>query len=510
MRCQSLRLSWGGLVNARLAALGAFLFAVATLIAGCGGGGSSGPTGPCGAAPSSPPVVTLVNGATQPSGPLGTTVVIQGANFGNCQAAVSGQVIFTGSAGPDTAAIASAADWTNGLLVTTVPAGTVTGPLVVKTSLGTSAAVTFTIAAKVTFSPSTISWSSTTALPVGLSGHAVAAATLPGMTPTSVVYVVGGADSSDTPRDSVLYATVSNTGALGAWSNTTVLPTAVAFAAAVVATPANSPVTGSSYLYVLGGDSTASGKPVSTVYVGTLAASGAVTGWSTTATLPAAAHSLGAGIFNGNLYVAGGAGSGNARVATVYVAAIRSDGSLGTWQTLASLPVGRSYFGFGLNGTFLYAFGGDTGTVTPNDSSISASAIGDVVYAQIDVRSGSLTAAGWTASGNKLKKAVTKHTAVVAGGNVLVTGGLYNGASTGSTEETYAALNPDGSVGTFGGATGANTISTLCTAAIGAQCNPFNHAATGYLDATGAFHVLVVGGDNVNAPTKKLKGVYYR
>jgi hypothetical protein len=39
--------------------------------------------------------------------------------------------------------------------------------------------------------------------------------------------------------------------------------------------------------------------------------------------------------------------------------------------------------------------------------------------------------------------------------------------------------------------------------------NFFNHAATGYLDATGAFHVLVVGGDDVNTPTKKHKGVFY-
>jgi hypothetical protein len=182
---------------------------------------------------------------------------------------------------------------------------------------------------------------------------------------------------------------------------------------------------------------------------------------------------------------------------------------LGAWQALTSLPSTRSYFGLGVNGTFLYALGGDNGTVTPNDSSLSAGALNDVVYAQIDVHTGVLTATGWTANGNKLKKAVSKHTAVVAGGNVLITGGLYTGASTGSTEETYAGLNLDGSTSTFNGATGSNTISTLCAAAIGSSCNPFNHAATGYLDATGAFHILVVGGDNVNAPTKKLKGVYY-
>jgi hypothetical protein len=386
-----------------------------------------------------------------------------------------------------------------------VPAGAASGNLVVKTSGGTSTAVAFTVAAKVAFNPSTVSWTSTTALPVGLSGHAVAAATLRGTTSTSVVYVVGGADSTNAPRDSVLYATVSSTGAVGAWTNTTVLPAPRAFAAAVIATPANSPVTGNSYLYVLGGDSTASGKPVATVYVGTLTASGVVTSWSTTTALPAAVHSLGAVIFNGSLYVAGGSGVGNVPVATVYRAAIQSDGTLGTWQALTSLPVARSYFGFGVNGTFLYGFGGDSGTVTPNDSSLSASARSDVVYAQIDVHTGNLMAAGWVANANKVRKPVTKHTAVVAGGNALITAGLYSGATTGSTEESYAGLNPDGSTSAFNGATGSNTISGPPNNG----GNLFNHGAVGYLDATGAFHVLVVGGDDVNTPTKKHKGVFY-
>src|SRR5712692_5065111 len=468
------------------------------LVAACGGGGG-GPTGPSG-----PPVVTLVNGATLPSAPIGATVVIQGSNFGTGQAAASGQVLFTnGSGGPDTALIASAGDWTNTLIVTNVPAGAATGNVVVKTSGGTSTALVFTVAAKVAFNPSTVSWTSTTALPIGLSGHAVAAATLPGATQTSVVYVVGGADSTNAPRDTVWYATVSSSGAVGAWTNTKVLPTSLAFTAAVVATPANSPVTGSSYLYVLGGDSTASGKPVATVYVGTLTATGAVTSWNTTTALPGAVHSCGAVIFNGNVYVAGGSGSGNGAVATVYRAAIQSNGTLGAWQTLTALPFARSYFGFGVNGTFLYAFGGDSGSVTPNDSTQRPSVIGDVVYAQIDIHSGNLTAAGWTLNANKLTKTVTKHTAVVAGGNVLSSGGLYNGASTGSSEESFAGLNADGSVGSFQGATGSHTI-----ASVGGG-NFFNHAATGYLDATGAFHVLVVGGDDVNTPTKKHKGVFY-
>ena len=472
---------------------------VTALLTACGGG--NGPVGPAG-----PPVVAAVNGATLPSGTTGSTLVIQGSNFGTSQSLASGHVVFSTTAGGrDTATISIAGDWTSNLIVTTVPTGVPLGKdtLFVETAGGTSTPVIFTVVAKVAFSPSTVSWTATIALPVGLSGHALAAATLPGTTPNSVVYVAGGADSTNVPRDSVLYATVSSTGTLGTWTRTMVLPARVAFAASVVATPTNSPVTGSSYLYVIGGDSSAGGKPVATAYRGTLSAAGAVTAWSTTTALPVALHSVGAVIFNGSVYVAGGSGSGNVPVATVYRAAIMSDGTLGAWQALTSLPFARSYVGFGVNGTFLYALGGDSGTVTPNDSSLSAKAISDVVYAQIDVHTGALTAAGWTAGASKLKKAVSKHSAVMAGGNVLVTAGLYNGASTGSTEESYAGLNADGSTTAFNGATGANTI-----AAAGGG-DVFNHAAVGYLDATGAFHILVVGGDDVNAPTKKRKGVFY-
>ena len=35
------------------------------------------------------------------------------------------------------------------------------------------------------------------------------------------------------------------------------------------------------------------------------------------------------------------------------------------------------------------------------------------------------------------------------------------------------------------------------------------HAAVGFLDGGCAFHVLFVGGDDVNTPTKKHKGVFY-
>ena len=89
------------------------------------------------------------------------------------------------------------------------------------------------------------------------------------------------------------------------------------------------------------------------------------------------------------------------------------------------------------------------------------------------------------------------------GGTVLVTGGLYSAANTGSTEETYAQINSDGTVGSFNGATGVHTILSA-----GGK-NLFNHAALGYVDANGVAHVLVLGGDDVNAPGKKRAEVWF-
>ena len=473
------------------------LVTTAILLAGCGG---SSPTGPSG-----PPVVTNVNGATLPTGPTGSTILIEGSGFGSTPATASGTVLFSnGSGGTVAATIAGAGDWGDTFIITTVPAGAVTGNLVVRTSKGASTPVTFTVSASAPFSPSAISWTSTSALPVGLSGHEAAFVEIRGATTTRVVYVVGGADSTRIPRSVVYYATVGSTGALGAWTATTVLPAARAFSQAVVATAENSSVSGSGYLYVMGGATDSTGAPSTTIYRGAIAADGTISGWTTLATaLPAPLHSFGAVIFLGNLYIWGGATTGNVPVKTVYRASIDAAGALGSWHTEASLPTQRAYFASGSFSGFLYAVGGDSATVAPNSGSLTTTRMDQVTYAKIDFKSRDITTAGWVVNGSALGKTRSKHTAGIASGNVLVTAGLYTGASTGSSENTYATINVDGSIGTFGGATGSNTIQA------GGGGNVFNQAEVGYTDGTGAFHVLVVGGDDVGTPGTKHKTAFY-
>lgn len=467
------------------------------ILLGCGGGDATGPDDPTG-----PPVVTSINGATQPAGPIGSTVIIEGGNFGGTQG--SSQVLFTNaSGGTIPAVIAAANDWTPTFIITTVPAGAASGNVVVQTSLGSSAAVPFTITQNAAFSPSTITWSVATELPAAVSGHALAFAQLGAVSPVRVMYSIGGADNASAPVSTVHLATVGAGGTLGVWTATTPLPGAVAFHAAVVATPANARITGAGFVYVIGGATDAAGTPSALVYRGALAADGTVSAWTPVTQLPAAIHSAGAVVFHGDLYVAGGATTANAPAAQVYRSRIDATGGLGPWQPQPSLPFQRAHFGFGTAGGYLYAFGGDSSAVALHSGSAGKS-FADVAYARINLRTGDLDAAGWSLNPSKLTKSVSKHTAVMAGGYVLVTAGLYNGAANGSTEQSYSQLNADGTVGSFNGATGSNTIASLVSGG-----NLFNHAAVGYTDAAGAFHVMVAGGDDVNAPGSRHKGVFF-
>jgi len=453
------------------------------------------------------PLLQYVDGATKPSGNVGSTVILEGQAFGDRPGV--GKVLFSnGTGGTVAATIASPGDWTNTFIVTSVPSGAATGPVAVQTATGTSDSLTFTVTTNSTFSPSTIMWTSTTALPVGLSGHSATFAIVGGAsTSNNLVYVVGGADSARTLRSDVYYATIQTSGQLSSWIKTMSLPAAVAFHAAAIATPVNSRVKAApAYIYVLGGATDAAGTPTNAVYRGTLDPTGNITTWTTlTSSLPAAAHSLGAVIFRGDLYVAGGSASGNVPVATVYRSRIDSTGALGVWQSEPALPFGRAYYGLEQFGGYVYAFGGDSAAVTPNDSNYTSNGtkLNQIAFAKINLRTGDLVGPTWTGNASNLTKAVSKHTAAMAGGNVLVTAGLYNGANTGSTEETYAQVNNDGSVGSFNGATGSHTI----TSAGGG--NLFNHAALSYVDASGVAHVLVLGGDDVNLPGTKHKQVWF-
>src|SRR6266446_153482 len=82
---------------------------------------------------------------------------------------------------------------------------------------------------------------------------------------------------------------------------------------------------------------------------------------------------------------------------------------------------------------------------------------------------------------------------VASTGGVLASGGLYNGASSGATEQEFASINTDGSLAGFTTVTGAYTISK----ATGGY-NFYNQSSAYFADAAGKPHVLILGGADVN------------
>jgi hypothetical protein len=205
-------------------------------------------------------------------------------------------------------------------------------------------------------------------------------------------------------------------------------------------------------------------------------------------------------MFRGYIYLAGGADSSNTPTAAVYRAAVSTDGSIGAWQPVASLPQKAASLALLNFGPYVYAVGGDSGAVAPVSAASTTSLLGAVSLARINLRDGSLSSS-WTAL-TAMNKGRSKHNTLAAGGYFVTTSGVYSGAA-GSSENTYSQINSDGSVTSWFGATGSNTIGNIL------GYDLYNEAAITFTDATGHGHVLVLGGGKRQSPGRASAGVVY-
>jgi hypothetical protein len=308
-----------------------------------------------------------------------------------------------------------------------------------------------------------------------------------GTTSASYVFALGGADTLGAAMPFVYRAAARESGALEAWTELTPLPQPLAYAATAAATvfTAALDTTTAAVLYVIGGRDTA-GTTVGTVYFAHVDLAGNTGAWQTGPALPAARHAGGATVFRGYVYFVGGSDATNTARTDVYRARIQSDGTLAPWEITAALPVPRSHFSLTSFGPYLYAIGGDTAAVAPIRNTLSGTETSNVHLSRINLRTGELTA--WTAVSQQAK-ARSKHSAVFAGGALFVTSGVYSGQP-GSSENAYAAVNQDGTIASWNGATGAETIGSEINISL------YNQAAVTFIDASGAGHVLVLGGAN--------------
>jgi hypothetical protein len=452
------------------------------------------------------PTVRSVNGATRPEGLRGMTLILEGDAFSDSLGLSEAKVYFEGAGGaPIAAPVADTLrDWTDRFVVTEVPQEIPdTTRVWLETPTGTSNAVEFRVIQSGLFSPSNINWTQTEALPEAL--HALDAAFVAvedGASPANYVYVAGGMDTDGAPVASVLRAEVEQSGALaGGWGSQSDLPEARAHHRLVAATPLNAPVdtaTTGGFLYLLGGLDP-DGAASATVWMSELGLDGSTSVWESVTPLPTPMYSTGAAVFGGYLWLVGGAGASGQALGASYRAQIQEDGTLGEWSQTVSLPAGAASAPLVSFGPFLYTVGGDTGTLDPMTATRSGTETSQVLMARIDLRTRDLDSTGWTAT-ESMGKARSKHDAVFAGGAVFVTSGVYNGQP-GSSENTFASINADGTLKSWQGATGSETIDVEIGRSL------YNQALVAFVDRSGVGHVLVLGGadrDQAGAPSESV------
>jgi hypothetical protein len=424
------------------------------LFPGCSGGGGAIPL-----------MLFNIDNSTTPASSPGQLIEINGSGFGTAPGSVS----FTQGGTNTKAVIPASIGWTTSNIVVSVPTTGSGGAFVpgavtvtVTTSGGvTSNGVVLTLVSVPSFSPSSFTWGTTTALPAGLKGHGAAA--IANTATSAYLVVVGGATVSGgttTNVTTVLSTTINQDGTLGAtWIDSTSgatqnapLPSARAYHAMVEADSTNSPVAaGSAFVYVIAGQLGNADTPggTSTVYLGTFSlANGNITGWATTSPLPIALVAPAATVYNGYVYVLGGLQTSGTPISTVYSAAIQADGTLSAWTTApvaSDYPMAISFgqiTGFGGN---LYAIGGGTGAATDPNSVASPTPLNDAQFAPVS--NGSVGA--WTTATGKMNKGREKFILWKAFGQVIVAEGVGP-----TLEMENSTFNADSSLASFNGQTG--------------------------------------------------------
>ncbi len=409
-----------------------------------------------------PPVPSIlnINDTTNASSPINLPIEINGSGFQSSP----GTVIFTQSSSGITADVTpSAGGWTDSGTVVTVPAGngtnsfTIPGTVdvTVKTSGGTSNAVTLTLVQTLTFNVNNVFWTTTTALPKPLAG--LGAVAIPFNDTSAYVVLTGGFDGTSNTSD-VYVGPLNTTGQISGWmASPDILPETIAHHAMVEADPGNSLIhKGTAYIYVIGGQGNAGDAPGGTAnvyYASFDPTTGAVGSWAQLpSSLPEPLVGPAAALFNGYIYVVGGLNLNGTPSADVFSAPVNSDGTLGTWtKSTNAYPTPVSFAtAFGFAGK-LYVLGGDSANSTqPNAEGLQTSGITNVNFASaLNGVVGTWNTTSPTIKNRK--KAITW----IAFGQIIDAEGIYEG-SPGSQELERTQVNSDSTLASWNGITAVN------------------------------------------------------
>ena len=248
------------------------------------------------------------------------------------------------------------------------------------------------------------------------------------------VYLFGGWNGS--AYSSIVYTAVINIdGSLGSWTTGTALPGPLGVSQAIVT---------KNRIYLVAGYSGTVYS--STVYTAAINSDGTIGTWGAVSTLPAATSGGQAIVTKTRIYYLGGFTP--TIVSSVYSAPLNPDGSIGTWITDTSLPGGLAYSQAAVTKNRVYLLGGESTT--------GATA---TVYTAIINADGTLGT--WT-TGTSLPAVVRYAQAAVTKNRVYLFGGSN---ASGALSSVYTApINVDGTLGTW--TTGTSLPSNINTSQV--------------------------------------------
>jgi hypothetical protein len=273
------------------------------------------------------------------------------------------------------------------------------------------------------------------------------------------IYVVGGVDSVSGRVGTILYSSVGSAGALGTWST--------AANALPVTRNLHRALAHNGYLYVLGGYA---GGTTADVAYAPIAYTGNLGAFSSTSTMPGIRQELGAAIHDGRIYVTGGFDT--QAEAQVWWARVNSTGTLGGATTTTAFSTPRQGASMVAANGYLYLLGGYDGTIWRSD----------VLRSAIDPNTGTLSS--WGQLSTTIPVARTSFGAVVLNGYLYVIGGA-TGIGAYTPTVYYAAMNADGTLGSFTATAGLPSARCLLTATT--AFGKYIHVVGGYSVSAGGF-----------------------
>ena len=235
------------------------------------------------------------------------------------------------------------------------------------------------------------------------------------------LYIVGGYTSTGSNQNDVQYAAIGSNGTLGSWSTTSSFANGRGGLAALAY---------NGYLYALGGYDGSTNY--NSVQYAPINSNGTLGSWNATTSFTTGRRSPVAAVYNGYVYLAGGQ-NGTNYYDDVQYAAVKADGTLGTWATTSSFTTSRYAPGMVAYNGYLYLLGGYNST---------NGLLGDVQYAPINSNG---TLGSW-ATTTSLSSARDSFGVAVYNGYLYIVGG-YTGSYV--TTVQYAAINANGTIGAW-------------------------------------------------------------